>query len=358
MQDVTKDVQAQFDKGIYSLDGFDGAAISYVVLKHPEARITASSPVTVSMLPTFWQDNPSLGKSKSVPMFGTDSKLGSPNYFEHISFSRQIKINGGFPNLLPMDVLNDAVSHPLGLCRNVFDQVIRSSQDHIAEFHWDAGSFNCANTVVSLSSVSKAEIRGAFSKIAGKVCGVSYGINDYPMFIDLSPRYVDYVNSTMDFSSPGPLKSARKKHIPMGYAHDFVATNVFGRSKTAAYWNVTLEGISLNSLSWPSPVAWSGFTVTEPLQYCVVKNCHFRDFLRAGLELRSPGGTCRVYDIRTENSLNAVLLNGSQAKTEVAGTIADNCKSDGDGNLDYWQTVVAEAKAEALKYGQIINFPV
>lgn len=351
MNDVTQQVQAQFNQGNYDLTAFDGQGITSVTLKHPDVKITASNPVVIHMLPLMHPTKP--GVSKSVPMFSCDTQAGSPDIFGHISFSRNISINGSFPDNVPFVELNQAKADPMGLARNIFDQ-IRGT--HIHELYWDAETFDCSGAVVSFSSAGKAIIRGYCKNIGTKVCGIAYNASDYPMFVDFSPRYVNNVNSVIDFSAPGPLKSVIKNHVPVGYAHDFVATNVYGRSKTAAYWNVTLERVNIHSLPWPSPVQYSGFTVTEPLQNFRAQDFYSKNFLRAGLELRSPGGPCHIDGVITENSLNDVLINGGANITNGAKVVPINCKNAGSVSTD-WVKAVEEAKAVALTYGKTINFP-
>lgn len=364
--DVTLDVQSRFDSNNYDLSPFDGCGIGSVTLKHPVCEITADSPITIYMTPKIHPTKPQF--SMSVPMVLADHRVNKVQRFERISFSKNITFDGFFPVQVPDFATNLSIADPQGLARNCFDQIIDDKNDVIEEFEFDSNVRNLMGAAVSISNVIRGKIRGSYKTIGNKVFGCAYSQSENPMFIDFSPREVDYVHQVMDFSAPPALKSFVKKTSAYGWANKFAAYNVYGRPKTAALsWNVRLENLDIYSLPQPSPVAYSGFTVTESLNSLVVDNVGLHGFLRAGLELRAPAAV-HISGLRVSNSLNGLYRNGTTGPiTYGATSVFENVKNAGMTNnytlsnpmpID-WDAMIFSAKQEAAtKYGQVINFPI
>lgn len=347
--DRTKEIQAEFDKGNYNLTQFDGAGVTETILKHPKVELTADKDITLYMLGLPYPKDPT--KSKAVPMVNALQKLGGVQKFKRIYVSDKITFNGSFPNY-PIEEMNQKMAEPLGLSRNIFDQITDDKYDVIEEFEWHAKCVNAAQACVSLSNVERAFVGGEYQN-TGKVVGVSYTVADNPMTIYLKPKRVDNVNS-FDFSAPGPLKGFKRVYIPRAVVSDMIGTNIFGRQKTAAYWNLEMRNCIFTAPSWPCAQRWSGFTVTEPMEASSFVDCTFIGFLRSGLEIRQSGDHY-VKNLTVVNSIQDLLL---QAPATVEGKrVSQNVWKSGHGTREYWQARIDEAKAEALMYGVSIAFP-
>lgn len=360
MRDATAEIQARFDSGNYDLTGFDGCGVTTLNLKHANIRIDATEPTSIIMLPLMHPTKP--GYSKSVPLINCDQRTGLGN-FESIYVGSNITFDGAFINQVQDAATNLKVSDPMGLARNIFDQVLDDAIDTIEKFEWHAEAINCAGTVVSLSNVIRAKVRGSYFNIANKCLGVAYNQENMPMIIDFEPAFIYGVNSVLDFSAPPLNKTFKRNPAPLGIVRNVYARNVYGRTKCHGHWALDFSNVHISAPPQPTPCQYSGFTVAnDTIEYARFKDCHFDGFLRAGLELRNSIGPVHIDGVHVKNSLYNLMYNGTRPVSYGARNTVYNCKHAVDNvgdnpQISDWDQVVAAAKEEALRLGITINFP-